>query len=358
MDKSKITVRPIGLKGREAHERMIELMGVTPIKENFSRSAVELTKKGPDGKVYGIIRENHEWYIKVSEGDNLTKESFQYIGGLANKKDFAYPSYAKAIKHLNQKFQSLNEALGVKGNINVFRNDNLLSEEAATSDGIPLRVGMRIKFVYDSHTYDGEISDIHGGKATIMSNDSQGVAIPMSLMNSSNTKLDVTEGIINVFRNDNLLSESDAQKHVLDKKGKELDDENAPTDNENSGTNLTGKTGKKKADKDFKKVTDGDMVDMTEEEKRIDAMISGEEYVGEVVEESMLGAASFFQGDDIVLHDTLSISYGVDTLGKAIANATGEEKELEITEATKILSKLSKEEVISILEHVTGKKKV
>ena len=284
MDKSKITVRPIELKGREAHDRMIELMGVTPIRENITHSAVELTKKGPDGKIYGIVRENHEWYIKIADGENLTKEGFQYIGGLANKKDFAYPSYAKAIKQLNQKFQSLNEALGVKGNINVFRNDNLLNEAAAN-----------------------------------------------------------------------------AQKFAQDKKGKSLESD-APEGTEGGvfGDNLVGKNGKKKAERDWTKVKDSDMVDMTEDEKKIDAMISGEEYDGEVVEESMLGAASFFQGDDIILNmnNTLSISRGVDRLGEAIANATGEKKDRDISEATKILSKLSKAEVIAILESVTGKKKI
>ena len=59
-------INPVGLKGNEINERMKQLMGVTPIVENLSRSAVELTKIGPDGKSYGIIRENHEYFIKVS----------------------------------------------------------------------------------------------------------------------------------------------------------------------------------------------------------------------------------------------------------------------------------------------------
>ena len=73
----------------------------------------------------------------------------------------------------------------------------------------------------------------------------------------------------------------------------------------------------------------------------------------------MLGAASFFQGDDIILNnnDTLSISHGVDVLDDAIANATGEKKVTEMKEAEDILKGLTNEEVISILEKVTGKKK-
>lgn len=120
-------ISPIGLKGYEITERMKELMGVTSINENKTTSVVELTKLGPDGKVYGIVRENHEYYIKVTDKkENIKVGDFSYIGGLKNKKQEAYPSYAKAIKHLNLKFNSLNEAYGKSEKINVFEDDNLM----------------------------------------------------------------------------------------------------------------------------------------------------------------------------------------------------------------------------------------
>jgi hypothetical protein len=116
-----LNIKPIGLKGKEINERMIELMGLKPINENKSNSSVELTKIGPDKKAYAIIRENHEYFIKVSDKTfNLIVEDFKYIGGLQNKKSEAYGSYAKAIKHLNLNFKSLAEAYGVGGDINVF----------------------------------------------------------------------------------------------------------------------------------------------------------------------------------------------------------------------------------------------
>jgi hypothetical protein len=122
-------IKPTGLRGKEHTDRIMELMNQTPIKENVDRSVIELTKLGPDGKVYGIVRENHEYYIKIAENtNNLTKESFGYIGGLKNKKDFVYPSYAKAIKQLNLKFMSLCESLGIKSDVNMFINDKLVSE--------------------------------------------------------------------------------------------------------------------------------------------------------------------------------------------------------------------------------------
>jgi hypothetical protein len=128
MGKSKI-IRPVGLKGNEKLNRIKELMGKAPIKENVNRSVVELTKEGPDGNIYAIVRENHEYYIKITDKkSNLVTEDFEYIGGLQNKTDKSYGSYAKAIKQLNLKFMSLNDAGGKSGNINTFKNDNMISE--------------------------------------------------------------------------------------------------------------------------------------------------------------------------------------------------------------------------------------
>jgi hypothetical protein len=111
---------------------MRALMGIQPINENKSNIVIELTKMGPDGNAYAIVRENHEWYIKRAlKSTGLSAEDFKYIVGLMNKKDEAYPSYAKAIKHLNLKFKSLAEAYNFEGEINVFENDNLLSEDIA-----------------------------------------------------------------------------------------------------------------------------------------------------------------------------------------------------------------------------------
>ncbi len=128
-------INPVGLKGNQINERMKELMGIAPINENRKSSVVELTKLGPDGKAYGIVRENHEYYIKVSnKTKNLTAEDFSYIGGLKNKKQEAYGSYAKAIKQLNLKFNSLNEAYEKSGQINVFEDDNLMGGDSLTTE--------------------------------------------------------------------------------------------------------------------------------------------------------------------------------------------------------------------------------
>lgn len=130
MKKNKeIRINPVGLKGNQISERMKELMGINSINENKSSIVVELTKVGPDGKAYAIIRENHVYYIKTNDKTGkLIAEDFKYIGGLQNKTSEAYPSYAKAIKHLNLKFRNLAEAYNFEGDINIFVDDNLLSE--------------------------------------------------------------------------------------------------------------------------------------------------------------------------------------------------------------------------------------
>lgn len=137
-------ITPVGLKGYEINERMKELMGITTINESIKNSAIELTKKGPDGKIYGIVRENHEYYIKVSnkQSGNLVVEDFAYIGGLQNKKQEAYPTYAKAIKHLNLKFNSLNEAYGKSGQINVFETDGYGLGESSKCCGAMMNEGI------------------------------------------------------------------------------------------------------------------------------------------------------------------------------------------------------------------------
>ena len=129
--KNKQIISPVGLKGNQILERQLSLMGIKPINENEnkSNSAVELTKIGPDGNAYAIVRENHDYYIKrTDKTTGLVLEDFKYIGGLQNKKSEAYPSYAKAIKQLNLKFKSLAEAFNKGGDINVFEDDNLLTE--------------------------------------------------------------------------------------------------------------------------------------------------------------------------------------------------------------------------------------
>jgi hypothetical protein len=156
-------VKPTGLKGNEKINRMKHLMGES-VNKSTTNSVIELTKIGPDGKVYGIVRENHEYYIKTvgsSKKSNLVVEDFNYIGGLQNKKKEAHPTYAKAIKKLNLKFLSLNETYGGE-KVNVFENDNL-TENAISAGGFG--------FVEEEVVEEVEEND---GKGTKTDNDTSG----------------------------------------------------------------------------------------------------------------------------------------------------------------------------------------
>jgi hypothetical protein len=124
-------INPNSLKGKDRLERQRSLMGKMTLNENKTPSTVELTKLGPDNKVYGIVKEHHEYYIKTSEKINdVMLEDFQYIGGLGNKKEYAFESYSKALKKLNLKMIGLNEQFeGDK--VVVFENDNLFTGKTA-----------------------------------------------------------------------------------------------------------------------------------------------------------------------------------------------------------------------------------
>jgi hypothetical protein len=119
-------VNPKTLKGQDKVNRMLDLMGkMATLNESKSFSELELIKKGPNGIVYGIVRENHDYFIKTSNKPygKFLSEDFQYVGGLQNKGTEKYHSYAEALKHLNIKFDMLNESYGIEYNTNIFESD-------------------------------------------------------------------------------------------------------------------------------------------------------------------------------------------------------------------------------------------
>jgi len=71
--------------------------------------------KSNDGTSYGIVKENHHYYIKKSTLNEGHKVSdFIYISGLQNKMDYQYNSLAEAEKQRNFYLQGLNEAFSLK----------------------------------------------------------------------------------------------------------------------------------------------------------------------------------------------------------------------------------------------------
>ena len=121
-------VNPKSLKGNDKLDRVRELMGkMQPLNESTSFSELELIKKGPNNVIYGIVRENHKYFIKTTNktSGTLVAEDFDYIGGLQNKFSEAYNSYAAVTKQLNLKFDMLNESLGIKSHNNILESDGV-----------------------------------------------------------------------------------------------------------------------------------------------------------------------------------------------------------------------------------------
>ena len=93
--------------------RMKSLMnyGLQTESKQAPYSTVEYQKVGADGKVYGIVREGTNYYIKSAPNkQNLVKEDFDYIGGFVNRKSHQYDNFALAQKQFDLKMMSLKEA--------------------------------------------------------------------------------------------------------------------------------------------------------------------------------------------------------------------------------------------------------
>ena len=132
---------PKTLKGQDQINRISDLMGrMTTLYESTSLSEIDFIKKGPNGIIYGIIRENHNYFIKTTEktSGTLMSEDFNYSGGIQNKYDERYHSYAEALKHLNMKFDMLNESYGIEVGTNLFESDGI-EVKVANSSGVVVK---------------------------------------------------------------------------------------------------------------------------------------------------------------------------------------------------------------------------
>ncbi len=96
------------------YERMRQLAQVnkTVVKESTDRTLGTLIdyKKASDGVAYGIIKENHNYYIKkAGTKSNPDVSDFAYIGGLSNITDYQYKTLSEADKQRNMIFNTINE---------------------------------------------------------------------------------------------------------------------------------------------------------------------------------------------------------------------------------------------------------
>ena len=113
--------------------RMKALMTYGTVNEDtkhISSYNIEYKAKAADGKYYGIIRENSKYFVKVATpGKEMVAESYQYIGGVQNKKNYEYNSYANALKQFELKLGSINEAYDEDRKVNVEALDPYKKED-------------------------------------------------------------------------------------------------------------------------------------------------------------------------------------------------------------------------------------
>jgi len=89
----------------------------TSIKESQNHTLGTLVdyKRAADGVAYGIIKEQHQYYIKKGGlNENLSIADFAYIGGLANITEFQYKKLSEAKKQRNMLFNTINEGVSTK----------------------------------------------------------------------------------------------------------------------------------------------------------------------------------------------------------------------------------------------------
>ena len=86
--------------------RMRSLAGVNQTSVNESKNHGLGTlidfERAADGVAYGIIKEQHKYYIKKGGlNENQDVADFAYIGGLGNVTDYQYTKLAEAKKNRN-----------------------------------------------------------------------------------------------------------------------------------------------------------------------------------------------------------------------------------------------------------------
>jgi hypothetical protein len=96
------------------YKRLKQLGGVTTSNNapaSLSTSTLIDYSRANDGIALGIVKENHNYFIKTSssQSDKLGAEDFAYIGGVENKFKYQYNSLAEAEKNRNMRIKTLNE---------------------------------------------------------------------------------------------------------------------------------------------------------------------------------------------------------------------------------------------------------
>ena len=154
----------------EQLSRMRALCTYGTVNEDKKQSnyTLEYHATAADGKEYGIVKECSRFYIKTTTPDkkNLA-ESYQYIGGWANKKNYEYESYNNALKNFELKLESINEAHDSKINVETldpFKKENIVIEG---TEAMKNEIARQRQIMYNAAMLMNESADyaVKGGKA-------------------------------------------------------------------------------------------------------------------------------------------------------------------------------------------------
>ena len=154
----------------EQLSRMRALCTYGTVNEDKKQSnyTLEYHATAADGKEYGIVKECSRFYIKSTTPDkkNLA-ESYQYIGGWANKKNYEYDSYNNALKNFELKLESINEAHDSKINVETldpFKKENIVIEG---TEAMKNEIARQRQIMYNAAMLMNESADyaVKGGEA-------------------------------------------------------------------------------------------------------------------------------------------------------------------------------------------------
>lgn len=99
------------------YQRLQQLAEVkkTPIKETRNLGTLIDYKRAADGVAYGIVKEQHQYYIKkAGTKENPDVSDFAYIGGLENITEYQYKKLSEADKNRSMILNTINEAVSLK----------------------------------------------------------------------------------------------------------------------------------------------------------------------------------------------------------------------------------------------------
>ena len=125
------------------YQRLQELAEVKKplIKETRNLGTLIDYKRAADGIAYGIIKEQHHYYIKkAGTKENPNVSDFAYIGGLENIKEYQYSKLSEADKQRSMILHNINESLTLKPNktgSKLLKEDKAGEEIEKASEKVP-----------------------------------------------------------------------------------------------------------------------------------------------------------------------------------------------------------------------------